>query len=228
MIHSFKVCLLFLHLSWLLLFHPHLTYSPCPHFHHTARPHPPSLSGSPSEVSAVPRSLRRAPREQLAGCRERGSSKGARSRMLRAKECKQVEPLHYMAPPPHSHAPPPTVSFYVDVDYTHKHTNTHTHKTLHSTTTFFEEWLCVCVFFLTSLFPVLLLDHKTSKQQPHFPQGAYFPANILWSRLSPGSVHVWNTVNACACACTLDIKCTRIITLIYTILFFLNTDGHLF
>lgn len=70
---------------------------------------------------------------------------------------------------------------------------------------------------------MLLLDHKTSKQQPHFPQGAYFPANILWSRLSPGSVHVWNIVNACACVCTLDIKCARIITLIYTILFFPST-----
>lgn len=131
----------------MLLFHPHLTYSPCPHFHHTARPHPPSLSGSPSEVSAVPRSLRRAPREQLAGCRERGSSKGARSRMLRAKECKQVEPLHYMAPPPHSHAPPPTVSFYVDVDYTHKHTNTHTHTKHCIPPPLFLKSDCVCVVF---------------------------------------------------------------------------------
>lgn len=143
MIRSFKVCLL---LSiYRDCYYYFTSILPARHaLTSTTRPtptRPPSLSGSPSEVSAVSRSLRRAPREQLAGCRERGSSKGARSRMLRAKECKQVEPLHYMAPPPHSHAPPPTVSFYVDVDYTHKHTNTRTHTNpyspLHSTTTFF-------------------------------------------------------------------------------------------
>ncbi|CAB1429107.1 unnamed protein product [Pleuronectes platessa] len=40
-------------------------------------------------------SLRRTPQEQLSGCRERGPSKGARSRMLGAKKCKQA--LHFSA-----------------------------------------------------------------------------------------------------------------------------------
>lgn len=140
MIHSFKVCVLFS--IYRDCYYYFTSILPTRHaLTSTTQPTPtrPPSQEAPSEVSAVSRSLRRAPREQLAGCRERGSSKGARSRMLRAKECKQVEPLHYMARPPHSHAPPPTVSFYVDVDYTHKHTNTHTkpYSPLHSTTTVF-------------------------------------------------------------------------------------------
>lgn len=35
-----------------------------------------------------------------------------------------------------------------------------------------------------------LLDHKTTKQHPRSPQGAYFSPNISWSSPSLGSVHV--------------------------------------
>ncbi|KAI4811669.1 hypothetical protein KUCAC02_014546, partial [Chaenocephalus aceratus] len=50
-------------------------------------------NGSPSRLQLFLWSLRRAPQEQLAGCRERGPSKGACSRMLGAKKCKQ-DPCH--------------------------------------------------------------------------------------------------------------------------------------
>lgn len=130
-----------------------------------------SLSGSPSRLQLFLWSLRRAPQEQLAGCRERGPSKGARSRMLGAKKCKQVEPLHYMGPPLHSHTPPPTVSFHVNVFHAPTRSQTHTNEQSYA---FHHNSCCVCVFVFHSYLLVLLCDHKASKQHVTSPLGAFF------------------------------------------------------
>lgn len=142
MIRSFKlsVCLLFLFsFIAIILALSCLFVMPSPPPHASL-----SLSGSPSRFQLFLWSLRRAPQEQLAGCQERGPSKGARSRMLGAKKCKQVEPLHYMGPPLHSHTPPPTVSFHVNVSHAPTRSQKQTNK--QSNAFHHNSYVCVCLF----------------------------------------------------------------------------------
>lgn len=147
----------------------------------------------PLEASAVFWSLRRAPQEQLAGCRERGSSKGARSRMLRAKKCKQVEPLHYMAPPLHSQTLPPTVFFYADVS--HAQTPSHTKSSAFCHHFFLS-------FFFQSYLPAVCAavgpqDHKTASQ---ISLGCLFFTKYLVKQPVPGlCACVGQRMHACRC-----------------------------
>lgn len=116
--------------------------------------------------------------------------------MLGAKKCKQVEPLHYIGPPLHSHTPPPpTVYFYVNVSYTH--TVSHTQSP-----TFHHHFSVESVCFAKATSPVICdaVGPQASKQHPTSPQGAFFfSPNTLWSGLSMGSVCVWEREYACMC-----------------------------
>lgn len=137
-------------------------------------------------------SLWRAPKEQLAGCQQWGPLKGARWRMLGAKKCKQVDPLHYMGPPLHSHTPPSTVFFYVAVFHTHIYTVKHTQTHMNSTTNH-------CFFFRTVCFLKLslccrLLDEQAHKQHPTFPQDAFF-------------TRIFHNIFCPSAQCVLERKC---------------------
>lgn len=142
MIRSFKlsVCLLFLFsFIAIILALSCLFVMPSPPPHASL-----SLSGSPSRLQLFLWSLRRAPQEQLAGCQERGPSKGARSRMLRAKKCKQVEPL-IIWDPLYTHTLHLQLSLSMSTSLMHLHAvkNKRINSLMHSTTIL----MCVCVCF---------------------------------------------------------------------------------
>lgn len=122
-------------------------------------------------------SLWRAPKEQLAGCQQWGPLKGARWRMLGAKKCKQVDPLHYMGPPLHSHTPPSTVFFYVAVFHKQIYTQSNTHRLIWipppTTAFFFQD----CVFS-KAISLLSAVGWTRSQTASHISPGCLFHPNI--------------------------------------------------
>lgn len=156
--HSFKpVCLLFL-FTFIAILAPSMPcYSGCSHhptlFHLLFRKPFEALAVFCGPCGGFPKS------SCLSAMRP---SKGARWRMLGAKKCKQVEPLHYMGPPhTHSHSPPSTVFFYDVVSQAY---TTHTHSTFILCISFCE---IVCVLLNSLSAFCIAVDQKS-------PNSAFF------------------------------------------------------